>query len=91
MISKLVSKVFGSKHDRDVKNLQPIVDEINEYFQEFENLSDDDLKAKTEDFKNRIAEATKEVKENLDGLYKILHSDTIAQTSNGQPDEEDEI
>ncbi|MEZ5360107.1 MAG: preprotein translocase subunit SecA [Candidatus Zixiibacteriota bacterium] len=50
----LITKIFGTKHDRDVKKLQPIVEEINQHFETFQNLSQDALKAKTEDFIKRL-------------------------------------
>ena len=51
-----ISKVFGSKHDRDIKALQPLVDDINEYFAEYQSLTDDELKAKTQEFKQRFTD-----------------------------------
>ncbi len=55
MISKLVKSVFGSKHERDVKKIQPLVEQINEYFNQFESLTEEELKAKTPEFKERLA------------------------------------
>ncbi|MBC8042312.1 MAG: preprotein translocase subunit SecA [Rhizobacter sp.] len=51
---KFLTQIFGSKHDKDVKRLQPIVDEINEFYAEFQKLSDDELRAKTLELKTRI-------------------------------------
>ncbi|APF19758.1 preprotein translocase subunit SecA [Caldithrix abyssi] len=55
MIQKLITKIFGTKHERDVKKLWPIVEQINEYFEQFEKLSDEELQKKTEEFKERLA------------------------------------
>ncbi len=55
MFDTLLKLLFGSKHDRDIKRVTPIVAEINEHFEAFRTLSDDELRAKTEDFKARIA------------------------------------
>ncbi len=57
----VLKKIFGSKHERDVKSLQPLVDEINQYYEEYQKLSDDELRAKTTEFRGRIAEALKDV------------------------------
>ncbi|MFG1514208.1 hypothetical protein ABMA71_06315, partial [Halobacteriovorax sp. ZH3_bin.1] len=38
---------FGTKHDRDIKKLMPIVNEINSLEAQMEKLSDDELKAQT--------------------------------------------
>ena len=49
-----VKKVFGTKYDKDVKQYTPFVEEINEYFVEYRSLSNDDLRNKTHDFRNKI-------------------------------------
>lgn len=54
MIGNLVAKVFGTKHDREVKKLQPFVDRINSLESEIKGLSDAELKAKTPEFKERL-------------------------------------
>ncbi|MGD9898615.1 MAG: preprotein translocase subunit SecA [Calditrichaceae bacterium] len=54
MISKLVKSVFGSKHERDVKKIQPLVEQINVFFNQFESLTEDELKAKTSEFRERL-------------------------------------
>ncbi|MDZ4723835.1 MAG: preprotein translocase subunit SecA [candidate division Zixibacteria bacterium] len=55
MIKSILTKIFGTKHERDVKKLMPFVGEINEHFEPLKALSDDDLKAKTVEFKERLA------------------------------------
>ena len=47
--------LFGTKHARDVKKLRPIVAKINEWDEKYKALSDDELKAKTPEFKERLA------------------------------------
>ncbi len=52
-----LSKIFGgSKSDKDVKRIQPLVTEINRYFSEYESLTHDELRNKTQDFRSRIRE-----------------------------------
>ncbi len=55
MIQKLITKIFGTKHERDVKKLWPIVEEINQYFEQFNSLTDQEIQKKTEEFKERLA------------------------------------
>ncbi|HEB62658.1 MAG TPA: hypothetical protein ENI82_05860, partial [Bacteroidetes bacterium] len=50
----IIKKVFGTKYDRDVKKYNPIVEEINKYSEEYKNLSNDELRNKTLEFKARI-------------------------------------
>lgn len=54
MFVNLVTKVFGTRHDREVKKLQPLVDRINSLESEIKTLSDAGLKAKTPEFKQRL-------------------------------------
>ncbi|MDF1696548.1 MAG: preprotein translocase subunit SecA [Saprospiraceae bacterium] len=53
---KIFKNLFGTKYDRDVKLYSPIVEEINRHFESYSNLSDDELRNKSLDFKKRIAE-----------------------------------
>ena len=55
MISSLLKKIFGTKNDREVKNLRKIVAKINDLEPEYEKLSDEELKNKTNIFKERLA------------------------------------
>ncbi|MCB0267118.1 MAG: preprotein translocase subunit SecA, partial [Calditrichaeota bacterium] len=54
MLSNVLKKVFGSKNDREIKKIQPVLEEINQNFEQFEKLSDEQLQAKTQEFKDRI-------------------------------------
>ncbi len=55
-ITKKISKIFGTKSDRDLKEIQPILNNILEEFPKLANISNDELRAKTLDFKQRIAD-----------------------------------
>ena len=54
MFGSLVKKIFGTSHDRMMKKLQPIVDQINALEPSIEKLTDEELQAKTPEFKERI-------------------------------------
>ncbi|PLX28231.1 preprotein translocase subunit SecA [Candidatus Parcubacteria bacterium] len=56
-------KMFGDQNKKILKEIQPLVDKINGLESEFEKLTDDDLKAKTSEFKKRLEEG-----ETLDDL-----------------------
>ncbi len=53
---KFLTKLIGSRNERVIKKLLPIVDEINSIYEKFHNLSSEDLIKKTEDFKLRISQ-----------------------------------
>ena len=52
-MASILKKVFGSKNDREIKRLQPLVRRINAEEEDLKNLSDSELKAKTAEFKER--------------------------------------
>ncbi|ADN00035.1 preprotein translocase subunit SecA [Dickeya dadantii] len=54
MLIKLLTKVFGSRNDRALRRMRKIVDVINRLEPDMETLSDDELKAKTQVFRDRI-------------------------------------
>src|SRR6202012_1404637 len=51
-----ISKLFGSKSQRDVKALLPIVEKVKAEYAKFENISNEKLRARTVTFKETIAE-----------------------------------
>ena len=50
----LIEKIFGTHSEREIKRLIPIVDQIEALEPEYEKLSDEALRAKTAEFKNRL-------------------------------------
>jgi preprotein translocase subunit SecA len=56
LINALVAKVFGTKNERDVKRLMPRVEAINALEPEMSKLTDEQLRAKTDEFRQRIKE-----------------------------------
>src|SRR5919107_417857 len=71
MIDKVLTMMFGSKHERDVKAMRPIAAEINALEPEISKLSDDGLRAKTEEFRQRL----RPVVEALDAAKKEIPRD----------------
>ena len=61
MINTLLGKVFGTKNEREVKRLMPRVTAINALEAQMEKLSDDELRAKTDEFRKRIEERLSQV------------------------------
>jgi preprotein translocase subunit SecA len=68
----LLTKIFGSKHDRDVKNAGPTVEAIDTIYKTLESLSDDALRGKTTEFRDKLAFETKESREHLQSLRDQL-------------------
>jgi preprotein translocase subunit SecA len=82
-----LSKIFGgSKSDKDVKKIQPLVTEINRYYNEYQSLSNDQLRNKTQEFRSRIQAhltdidaqiASKKAEADLDNEEDIQARETI--------------
>ncbi|MBK9152142.1 MAG: preprotein translocase subunit SecA [Saprospiraceae bacterium] len=51
-----LQKIFGSKHEKDVKAYREVVDQVNSYFMQYQLLSNDELRHKTLEFRERISE-----------------------------------
>ena len=54
MVFNLLTKVFGSKNERELKQIQPLVDKINALEPEVQALQDEQLKARTAEFRQRL-------------------------------------
>ncbi|MGR9086665.1 MAG: preprotein translocase subunit SecA [Gammaproteobacteria bacterium] len=59
MLGKLVRFIIGSRNDRIIKRKRKLVKKINALASEFEKLSDEDLKAKTREFRDRLTQGEK--------------------------------
>ena len=59
---KLISRLLGgNKSEKDVKLVEPIVTKINQNFQQYQSLSNDALRGKTQEFKQRISDYLKDI------------------------------
>ncbi|OUS02989.1 preprotein translocase subunit SecA [Gammaproteobacteria bacterium 54_18_T64] len=86
MVGKLFKKVFGTKNDRELKSLRKIVEKINQHENAFKELSDEQLRNKTAEFKERLGagesldqllpEAFSAVREAADRSLGMRHFDT---------------
>ncbi|HLG36272.1 MAG TPA: hypothetical protein VI757_15440, partial [Bacteroidia bacterium] len=68
IINKALSGIFGSKTDKDLKELSPYVGKINSVYSQYQELSHDELRAKTDEFKKRIVDYLAELEEELKKL-----------------------
>jgi len=76
MINRWLQKFFGSKHERDVKRLMPLVDAINEIYNTLHGLTDDELKEKTETFRETIRQAVGDIQDRIQKEREKLKSVT---------------
>ena len=84
-LQKGLSKIFGSKSNRDIKSVEPIVTEINLHFEQYQQLNHDELRNKTQSFKERIKEYLSEIDAQIAELTQK------AEVDNADLDEKEEI
>ena len=66
MLQNILKKVFGSRSDREIKQLIPKVDEINSFAESLKDKSDEELKLRTEEIREEIASSIHKYKQELE-------------------------
>ncbi|MGD8873483.1 MAG: preprotein translocase subunit SecA, partial [Gemmatimonadota bacterium] len=68
MLKSAVKAILGSRHKREAKKLQPLIDEINEIYEGLSSLTDEQLEAKTDEFRGYIEEQTASLRDGISEL-----------------------
>src|SRR5262245_30493282 len=58
MFNTVLTKVFGSRHDREKRRVQPIIDEVNEHYDRLQSVAEEELRGQTAKFRGIIQERT---------------------------------
>lgn len=74
-IIKGFSKLFGNKSDRDIKDILPRIEKINAHYASYSSLSNDELRAKTAEFKSRIADYLSDTETEISNLKKRVETE----------------
>ncbi len=85
LLINFIGKIFGNKYDKDIKKINPLVEEINNEFLQLNSISNDDLRKKTIEFKTLINDSTIVEKEKISILNKNV------KDSKTSPEEKEEI
>ena len=95
-IATILKKVFGSKADRDLKQIKPILNKVLEAYGPIDKLSNDELRAKTEELKARLRECEApfekriaEIKAKLDEDIPVHEKESLATESDKLVKDED--
>ena len=72
----IIKKVFGDSNERKLKKLWPLVDEINAQFEQLQDLSEEELRGKTDEFRRRIREAVADIEADLEAIRRRLRGVT---------------
>ena len=73
MLKGMLAGLIGTRHDRERKRVQPIVDAINEEYERLHSVSEEELRGQTEKFRARIREATSELEARIAELKAEKH------------------
>ena len=68
MIGKLAAKVFGTSNEREIKRISPLVDQINALEPQMQQLTDEQLRARTDEFRKRIRERLEGLEDDTERL-----------------------
>ena len=93
----IIKKVFGSKSERDMKQVKPILEKVLAAYKDIDKLSNDELRARTEELKKKIREREDpfekriaEIKEHLESDIPVSEKEKLATESDKLVKEEDE-
>ena len=83
MLGKILKLFVGDKSKKDLKLINPIIEKIHSFEQEMNSLSNDELRAQTQEFKKQIKNSTSEIDSKIEkikdpnseifSLKKFLH------------------
>ncbi|HMA24763.1 MAG TPA: hypothetical protein VKP00_12230, partial [Gemmatimonadaceae bacterium] len=74
MLKRVINAVIGSRHERERKKVQPIVDEINEHYARLQKVSEEELRAQTAKFRDIIRERTGDLERQVAELREQKHA-----------------
>ena len=93
----IIKKVFGSKSERDMKQVKPILEKVLAAYKDIDKLSNDELRARTEELKKKIREREEpfekriaEIREHLESDIPVSEKEKLATESDKLVKEEDE-
>ena len=58
MFKRVLTAILGTRHDRDLKRIQPILDSVHEHEARLAGVSDEDVRSQTEKFRGLLKERT---------------------------------
>ena len=92
----IIKKVFGTKSERDMKQVRPILEKVLAAYESIDKLSNDELRAKAEDLKRRIREVEEpfekriaEIKDQLESDIPVSQKESLATESDKLVKDED--
>jgi preprotein translocase subunit SecA len=68
----IITKIFGTKSERDLRELTPYVGKVNDEYKTLQAVSDDELRGKTTEVKLHIQQKLQNIDDQLSGLHKRI-------------------
>ena len=90
-LSDLLKKIFGSKSDRDMKQIKPILDKVLAAYDEIDKLSNDELRARTDEVRKRILEVEKPFEDRIEEIRAELDKDIPVEQKEDLASESDKL
>lgn len=91
MLGKIVEKLFGNKSGKDLKEINPLVEQIKSVYPSYEQLSHDELRGKTLEFRQRIADHIKEETQRITELKEQIETEEGIDAKEAMYNEVDEL
>ncbi len=91
MLTNILKKIFGDKNKKAVKELWPVVDQINQEYEKLQNLTDEELVEKTTKFKEFLEKETAELRAEIDEINEKLKLDEIDEDRSDLYDKLDKL
>ncbi|MFO7370258.1 MAG: preprotein translocase subunit SecA [Bacteroidales bacterium] len=76
-ISGILNKFFGSKSQRDIKEVLPLLNKIREKYEEIKRLSHDELRAKTTEIKNYVRNSVNELEQHIHDMKQDVEAGSL--------------
>ncbi|MBN2812527.1 MAG: preprotein translocase subunit SecA [Bacteroidales bacterium] len=76
-LTNVLKQFFGSKSQRDIKEIIPLLNKIREAYSEIEKLSNDELRAKTTELKNYVQGSVKELEDHIAGMKVTIEQGSV--------------
>ncbi|HAY37068.1 MAG TPA: preprotein translocase subunit SecA, partial [Bacteroidetes bacterium] len=80
----LLKKIFGDNRERSLNKLWPVVEQINVEYDKLASLTDEQLQAKTEEFRGRIGESLSGIESDRDDIFRQLKERLVSEDEGGE-------
>ena len=80
-INKFLKSIFGDKASRDMKTIRPLVEKVKAAYPAVKALSNDELRAKTQEIRQQVRDAAKQQREEIARLKSTIEDTPIASAS----------